>query len=218
MKLYRYRPFNDYTKEELLHGYCWYSDPEGFNDPFDCALARSPIMRQKNLLALKVLCLTQKCDSPLMWGHYADSHKGICIEYTIDEPNKARPVEYKTKDEINTHLSYFPSDYCEVMRLERDDSSNFHSKAEDGFFIKHIDWHYENEYRIIVKDSPNKQPNPGIVSAVYVGARMEFEDKHILKTILDNSVDLHQMVIDRGAYDLSHRKLDPQIDFQSYPY
>ena len=31
----------------------------------------------------RILCLTTRCDHPLMWGHYADGHRGFCIGYDI---------------------------------------------------------------------------------------------------------------------------------------
>jgi hypothetical protein len=33
--LYRYRPCNDFTFEELSQGYLWYSNVEAYNDPFE---------------------------------------------------------------------------------------------------------------------------------------------------------------------------------------
>jgi len=35
-----------------------------------------------------VLCLSRRRDHPLMWGHYANGHRGFCIGYNIDESYK----------------------------------------------------------------------------------------------------------------------------------
>ena len=29
----------------------------------------------------RVYCLSEVCNSPLMWSHYAGSHTGICLEF-----------------------------------------------------------------------------------------------------------------------------------------
>jgi hypothetical protein len=29
----------------------------------------------------RVYCLSEVCDSSLMWAHYADSHQGVCLEF-----------------------------------------------------------------------------------------------------------------------------------------
>lgn len=51
---------------------------------------------------MRVSCFAENCDSLLMWAHYADSHKGYCIEYDtkLMPVNKRRyllPVIYQDK-------------------------------------------------------------------------------------------------------------------------
>jgi hypothetical protein len=31
------------------------------------------------------VCFSKNCDNSAMWGHYADSHKGVCLIYDLDE-------------------------------------------------------------------------------------------------------------------------------------
>lgn len=31
----------------------------------------------------RVYCLSSKCDSELMWSHYAAKHQGVCLEFTV---------------------------------------------------------------------------------------------------------------------------------------
>ena len=44
-----------------------------------------------------VLSLSEKWDCPLMWSHYADEHRGLCIEYdmTENECKNLQPVDYR---------------------------------------------------------------------------------------------------------------------------
>jgi hypothetical protein len=35
--------------------------------------------------ATGVLSLSARFDSPLMWSHYADQHRGVCVEYDVSE-------------------------------------------------------------------------------------------------------------------------------------
>ena len=43
-----------------------------------------------------VLCLAEDWNCPLMWSHYADRHRGLCIEYdtNIDKYPDIKPVDY----------------------------------------------------------------------------------------------------------------------------
>ena len=66
------------TKREL-----YFSDPNKFNDPYDCKIAE---YLNKYLKPYYVLCFsTDKCDKILMFSHYADCHTGLCLQFEIDE-------------------------------------------------------------------------------------------------------------------------------------
>ena len=46
-----------------------------------------------------LLCFSEKWNNPVMWAHYGDNHKGICMEFDI--PNKyLLKVEYKKEPAI----------------------------------------------------------------------------------------------------------------------
>ncbi|MBI4471214.1 MAG: DUF2971 domain-containing protein [Acidobacteria bacterium] len=78
-----------------------------------------------------VLCFSLKWASPLLWAHYADKHKGICLGF--DVPNEvARTVEYR-----ETRLP-FPKDEGE---LDED-------WAKSWLYTKFSGWEYEEEVRV----------------------------------------------------------------------
>ncbi|WP_412471507.1 DUF2971 domain-containing protein [Halobacteriovorax sp. RT-1-4] len=74
----------------------------------------------------RILCLTEDCESILMWAHYANSFKGICLEFDINEPPKIEKVKY-VKD-FGDNFSFDP-------------------------LVKSIEWEYEKEYRYISSTS-----------------------------------------------------------------
>ncbi|WP_168798636.1 DUF2971 domain-containing protein [Herbaspirillum sp. ST 5-3] len=98
----------------------------------------------------RVYCLTPKDDDLLMWSHYADSHRGICLQF-------------------DTH----PYPICSAFEVSYNDTlpvSHISESSEDfGFkalLVKAIAWKYENEFRVIaldasrqVKDLPVTQNN-----------------------------------------------------------
>ena len=48
----------------------------------------------------RVYCLSEVCDSPLMWAHYTDSHTGICLDFDalaapFTQQNGATKVSYR---------------------------------------------------------------------------------------------------------------------------
>jgi len=59
----------------------------------------------------EIICLSGKWNDKLMWAHYADSHAGMCVEYTFQDNWKWQviPVTYVTNrqccdDEIKIWL------------------------------------------------------------------------------------------------------------------
>jgi len=68
----------------------------GDDDQFIRAITESSRLLAENLALRRFYCLTPFADNTLMWSHYADNHRGICLEFGKDNPliEKARPVRY----------------------------------------------------------------------------------------------------------------------------
>ena len=119
---------------------------EELNDDFEfigVALAlkaeRIALRNMRRQLSVKsgVICMSRNWDSPLMWAHYADSHKGMVLGFDVPDQDFYR-VEYEKKRPtltdmgLNTLGDIAPE---KMKRLTR-------TKA-DG-------WSYEQEYRSYV--------------------------------------------------------------------
>lgn len=110
------------------------------NDPFElsCINLRDKNMRNFNMKSVDVLnnayglvSFSSDYKSPLMWSHYADDHRGICLGFDVDESDLIK-VRYK-KD-----------------RVKFDGRSHLSKKdALDIFAVKFNGWAYEKEQRII---------------------------------------------------------------------
>ncbi|MCU8137862.1 DUF2971 domain-containing protein, partial [Vibrio vulnificus] len=241
LKFYKYMTLNKNTLDAFINEYCWYSSPLSFNDPFDCALVKGKKFKEFFLETKKILCLATEHNNLLMWSHYADSHKGICIEYTpfSDEeiaslkeqgifggsPNdrlcivqNARKVEYKSVEAINDYLDLLPNTDQEFMELHAQkqvagQAEEYYSMISKALTIKHESWAYENEYRII-HDGNNRNTHPGKITKIYIGAKASSQDKRTLSILTNGSIDLVCMGFSESKYALTERSLNPEIDFQ----
>lgn len=90
------------------------------------------------------LCLSEKNNSTLMWSHYADCNRGICIEYDF-ESIKSNPLYY----------ALFPVCYTKTP-INVYDFVNEHNgdfSIEVGILISVLNkatcWDYEHEWRLI---------------------------------------------------------------------
>lgn len=55
--------------------------PQECNDPLEFCSAGEEEQPEQNGLASGFISFCTDCVSSAMWGHYADSHKGICLEF-----------------------------------------------------------------------------------------------------------------------------------------
>lgn len=90
-------------------------------------------------------CVSSKNNSNLMWSHYANSHKGFCIEFKADHLN-ANEVGYeKYLPKIKVIDLIF-----QKFQMENDELGNTIWKA---LRTKLEEWRYESEYRFQASNS-----------------------------------------------------------------
>ena len=164
-------------------------------DEMDCKLAE----KMKNLFLVGCLCTSYK--NRLMWSHYADSHKGFCIEYDFSEPEDEvlskipLPVFYSEnrplvpwKAAIDNSVENMEESYAEIMM---------------GLLTKDKEWEYENEWRILIGTTEDSELAMPKVSCIYLGASIEKENRDKIVAIAKKqNIPVKQMKVDRGAYDL----------------
>jgi len=125
---------------------------------------------------IKVCSFSEINNSLLLWSHYADEHKGICIEYDlVCEPSEIRafllPIIYS--DTI-----YKIGLFEELTSLKKIGST----------LIKAKDWEYEKEWRLALFRQGNEFPNKLTISkpkAVYLGTRFHLNDEKLIQQLFD---------------------------------
>lgn len=118
----------------------------------------------------------------LMWAHYADSHKGVCIKYHF--PSSITQLA----DNHDGVICYFR----DVTYSNKDISKYSNMEAinmYDAFFLKGEKWEYENELRLLYFDINGKEGYKVIkaencIEAVYFGLRCSEDDKTTIMNIL----------------------------------
>jgi hypothetical protein len=183
--IYKFAKINEFLFQLLTNNELWFSNPQDFNDPYDCNLGfttrtyteeeirkfwnevdgdvsketREQRIRQwlsdqsliekfffkptRDLIQKKALtCFTTRNDSILMWSHYADSHRGICIGYSSELMVKTfYQHEWVTyAKEIPPVNIMIPSEFASTIMCiksdcwEYEDEIRFFQKGK-GFYI-----------------------------------------------------------------------------------
>lgn len=135
-------------------------------------------------------------DNELMWAHYADSHKGFCIEYDID---KLEDSEEFTFNVNKMKLNY--QDFPPLIALDDvGQKDNFLIKM---FGTKSKSWEYENEIRLLYSTCGMKKYNPFALKAVYFGLNMDEKfQKKIVKGLENRNVKFYKMQRQAKSYKL----------------
>lgn len=152
-----------------------------------------------------ICCFSEINDSILMWSHYANSHKGICIEYTTveDSTGIAIPLDDSLSQIDDPVLNRFL-----VLKnvIYQNDMPSTYNRLKDDYskliqFIrtKHSNWCYEKEWRIIfvhtlLKLNPIKIKRSCITGVIF-GMDINEAEKDMYinickKSFIDNGFDL----------------------------
>ena len=163
----------------------------------------------------RLLCVSERHDSTLMWSHYSSQHCGVVLRLraieTLDTPLcAAKPVRYSrtiptwvTKEQwIDTACGLRPIDFPDFDALA---------------LTKHIDWAYEREWRVITERHPGEPPEfadtlfyPEEIDAVFFGCRIDPRDRTMLLSMLNGRwghVHAYDAVPVRKAFALEFRKV-----------
>ncbi|QKW96816.1 MULTISPECIES: DUF2971 domain-containing protein [unclassified Agrobacterium] len=142
------------------------------NDPFDfLGISMKNAGRSTELQSLKedldestgIICMSTSWQEPLLWGHYADKHKGICLQFRCAADDWER-IDYRKE---RPTLSTFEKD--SLSKLSSEDLRRL-SK------MKFDQWQYEKEYRKFVP-----LENPDLVTGFYFH---NFSSRMMLKKVI----------------------------------
>lgn len=157
---------------------------------------------------MRITCFSEKNDSILMWSHYADNHRGLCVEYDFKGSEYRNPLKqflypviYETKV-FDATKSFLPCSRCTDL---------FRHAA----ITKYQDWSYENEWRyvdvsVMPGSSPSSYLNVTKPKSVYLGAKTDEEDddiKEVQKIAEDRGFAVYKMEMMDSEFVLKPKRI-----------
>lgn len=137
----------------------------------------------------------------LMWAHYANNHKGVCIKYNFNNDIT------KFADKAKSQIAYFRDiEYTSDMDVYR---KNGAINLQDAFFAKSKAWEYENELRLLAY-APNGTGNyasidaKDSIAAVYFGLKCPKEKQAEIIDILKG----HKWVNEKSVWNKTKHSVD----------
>jgi hypothetical protein len=212
-RYFKFRFINKFLIDSLTKNTIYFAHPKQLNDPFDCNLdikksIRNALSSVRGGRAVKLESLL-KSDSflknfqekinkvgvcsfslnsiqPLMWSHYANNHRGVCILYDI-------PIDFlDDKDKIIgvSKVSYLPN--ILTSWFENIDETLY--KVPSDFAVelakvvltaKAPPWKYEEEARIIRSKAGLFNIPKEFIKQICFGLQTPQEDKELIKLIIN---------------------------------
>lgn len=131
------------------------------------------------MLGWNVCCFTTNPLNEIMWSHYAENNKGVCLEFDLS----------KTPE---LHEKLFPVNYTDTFP-----EINSIDELSDALLTKRTAWSKEVEWRILSNVKGGKVFNKDSLTAIYFGCNVStFTIDNIRKTITSscyNKINLKQL-------------------------
>ena len=172
--LCKFRPINKWLVESLVNRSIYFAKPDTLNDPFDChidlwgALKRAELSATgdrkvffsmilseskffenwKSILDRYGLCaFSRENTHTLLWSHYADEHRGVCLKYQF------RPSYFLTEEflfAVAGDVDYIDEPLTDWLKNSPTEINQFVEGLVHKYFkTKSRVWKYEKESRII---------------------------------------------------------------------
>ena len=207
--------------EAIEKNYFWSSNYESLNDPLETTINSDGFFKQSNSLLwflnkkqkdnlssvnnafddfltrcnnVGIYSLSKSYLDELLWAHYADSHKGFCIEYDLDlltnnyvlEKNYSFPVIYSSE---------LPQINFNDLRLRSEEL------IQKKLGCKSKRWEYEKEHRIITDNFGTHNYDYNAVKSIYFGLKMdELHKIEIKKRLKGRKIKYYQIIKVEKAY------------------
>jgi hypothetical protein len=149
-----------------------------FNDPMEAFYEASNLTKRKieeirlEKRKLRICCLSKCYTNVLMWAHYADSHKGICLEVEVDSPKI-----------IHRDVLY-------TSQLEQPTGNTDFEKCIDIMSHKFKPWQYEQEARFFKELPPSSKDSDQLflnvkIKRIYLGYKLSASEEDEYKRFIN---------------------------------
>lgn len=174
---------------------------------------------------LGILCMSLNCSSMALFSHYANGHRGACIEYDGD----AISADFKQRG-INCqgakvdYIDEMPSPFFLEDSGEGMQNQKYQDDLKAQIFSKHKIWSAEDEFRLVLTPRPEnslercsskkvKLPNNAVKRIIFGHRATSKFKKSVIKAMKGKQVVFQQAIIIHDQYN--HLEFSPiRIDLR----
>ena len=192
MKLFKYKslsPF-EYVSDILFNSRFYAAKFFELNDPMEGRFDHDPETKREFLLQviagkkrLNICSFSKDMGNLLLWAHYADSFRGICIEIEAEDTPDSKVVQ----------VNYSPFS----VYVSNESASDLDGIPEIILRNKNEAWEYEEEVRILSK---NQSIEEGVkINAIYLGLRTSPVMKDTIVQLVSDRIPVFETQINEST-------------------
>lgn len=178
------------------------------NDEVENAVKADPTIETRLIKAVDdvmnthgICCFSERSSDILMWSHYSDCHKGICLGFEVMKD----PDFFDYPINVNYQDTYPIVD----MSVDQGIVKYLNVLLE----TKYSEWAYEKEVRVYKKENKAYSFNPAALTSIYFGCKADDAViEEVKQVVRDNEnlghVNFYKAAIDRTAFKLNFEELD----------
>lgn len=208
-RVYRYRSLEELDREleAIEEGYLYCAAFGTLNDPMEGLFSTSRSLRESdshrairasvrdNKAHIGMCSFSEVQNHELMWAHYADQFRGICISYSLSKLLKGLPKEV-------TFVRMFYNETEPTIHRTSDEPGQL---AKMVLSYKNYRWLYEREWRMFAPLGKAYYQDTRCVTRVYLGSRITDHDRHRIASKLQQlGINTRDMTIDK--YSISFER------------
>ena len=232
--LYSFRSVSVFSLSDLIQKAITVCNPSKMNDPFDSLFrlwadkdnqisisenntgkGLEPFLNSFNYYKIRCFVGNKTLTSDnkivkkiLMWGQYADGHRGFCIKYRL-----SKAFIKKDKNANYSHLYLKRINY--QPHLEKKKIRVNTMNTDELYALKSNEWKYENEVRLISYDPSCEEDHLQIqlddktaIEAIYFGYLCPENTIKTIRQILGEEVQYYKMDCDlENIYQLKNKHI-----------
>lgn len=149
-----------------------------------------------------IYSLAGRYNHELLWAHYANSHRGFCVEYNLPDLKNG----YSNEDLYTFQINY--SAKPPQLTLSDLTSGDTLSAIKKVAGHKSKEWKYEKETRIVFDKPKLRNYHPKAITGIYFGLRMPDEIREkIMKRLSGRGLKFYEIIQLPNTYRFERREI-----------
>jgi Protein of unknown function (DUF2971) len=201
-RLYRYRSLREFDREiaAIKGGHLYCAPYKDLNDPMEGLFSSRRLLRQneeyreirrairENKAQIGMCSFSEVHDHELMWAHYADQFRGICVAYSLSQ----------LLTNLDRNVSFVRMYYNEMVPIVNLTDKEPGHMAKKVLSYKNYRWLYEREWRMFGPLGKADYGKAGCATRVYLGSRIDSDYRdRIIAEMNRLGIETHDMSIDK---------------------